>query len=239
MKTVLILALNALFLAWPAVARAAENDASPAIATVGETQVTEAEKHDLGTIILSVLLKKYAIDQKITVSEEESAKILALLTAAKEQDQARQLKQKSELTAELKADKLSPEERAKKSQELAEIEDALKNAAATSTDSLSDAEKKEVADFRQAMAQSIIRAWKINKALFAQYGGRVIYQQMGPEPLDAYRKFLEQQMQAGAFKLSNKKYEADLWRTFTNDALHDFVPAAEQSALINTPPWER
>jgi hypothetical protein len=105
--------------------------------------------------------------------------------------------------------------------------------------SLTEAEKKEVAGMRDGMARSIIKAWKVNKALFDEYGGRVIYQQGGAEPLDAYRKFLEAQMKAGAFTLSDKKYEADLWRMYTNDELHDFAPDDQRATLIHTPPWEK
>ena len=54
-------------------------------------------------------------------------------------------------------------------------------------DDLTPEERAEVDAMRHDMASGIIRQWKINKALYDQYGGRIIYQQLGPEPLDAYR----------------------------------------------------
>lgn len=174
---------------------------SAVIATVGETQVTAAEKNDLGGRVLGLLLEQYAVEKKITVSDEETAKLLARLDEAEKAHQAK--------GAESPKNMLSP------------------------------ADQKELAKLRDSMFRELIKSWKVNKALFAQYGGRVIYQQSGPEPLDAYRKFLEARMKAGAFILSDKKYEADLWRIFRDDQLHDFAPKDQRATLINTPPWQR
>jgi hypothetical protein len=51
---------------------------------------------------------------------------------------------------------------------------------------------------KRQIAQQFVKSWKINKALYAQYGGRVIFQQAGVEPLDAYRDFLKEQEKKGA-----------------------------------------
>ena len=56
-------------------------------------------------------------------------------------------------------------------------------------------------EMRQEMTPSMIRQWKSNRQLYREYGGRVIFQQFGPEPLDAYRRFLEEQQNAGAFEV--------------------------------------
>jgi hypothetical protein len=46
-------------------------------------------------------------------------------------------------------------------------------------------EAAQVAETRRQMGYSMIRQWKLNREIYRQYGGRVIYQQLGPEPLDA------------------------------------------------------
>jgi len=109
----------------------------------------------------------------------------------------------------------------------------------TAEDDLSPDEAAQVETMRRDMTRSIIRQWKINQRLYAEYGGRVIYQQLGPEPLDAYRRFLEERQRAGAFTIIEKSFEAPFWSYFTNDALHTFFEPGSEASAFRTPPWER
>lgn len=106
---------------------------------------------------------------------------------------------------------------------------------------LTPEETAEVDAMQREMARAIIRQWKINKALQEQYGGRIIYQQLGPEPLDAYRQFLRQREADGAFAIRNQALEASFWRYFTDDAMHDFMTpgGADEARALTTPPWEQ
>ena len=111
----------------------------------------------------------------------------------------------------------------------------------TAADELTADERVEVDAMRRQMGASMIRQWKINRALHAEYGGRIIYQQMGPEPLDAYRAFLDQQCAAGALRFMDEQVEAAFWNYFTNEEIHDFMAPGsedEQNAFA-VPPWER
>ena len=97
----------------------------------------------------------------------------------------------------------------------------------------------EVKAMRGDMARSVIRQWKLNRELYKQYGGRIIYQQFGPEPLDAYRQYFEERQAAGDFKIENPDFESEFWRYFKDDSIHSFFePGTEESAFA-TPPWER
>jgi hypothetical protein len=105
---------------------------------------------------------------------------------------------------------------------------------------LTPEEKAGVDAMQRQMARDIIRQWKINKALYEQYGGRIIYQQLGPEPLDAYRQFLRQREADGAFAIRDQALEASFWRYFTDDSSHDFMTpgGADEARAFTTPPWE-
>jgi hypothetical protein len=94
---------------------------------------------------------------------------------------------------------------------------------------------------RHDMGQSIIEHWKLNRALHKQYGGRIIFQQLGPEPLDAYREFLEERQKAGAFTIENPDFEEHFWHYFTDDSIHSFMEkgSGEASSVFETPPWEQ
>ena len=96
-------------------------------------------------------------------------------------------------------------------------------AGSTAEDDLTPQEVAEVEAMENAMAESLIRQWKINKALYDRYGGRIIYQQFGPEPLDAYRQFLQQRESEGAFAIHEQATEDAFWDYFTNELIHDFM----------------
>jgi len=109
-----------------------------------------------------------------------------------------------------------------------------------SEEGLTPEEVAEVEAGRRNMARALIRQWKLNKALYEQYGGRIIYQQFGPEPLDAYRRFLEERQAAGAFSIQDPALEERFWRYFRDDAIHTFMEpgGADEARAFATPPWE-
>lgn len=106
-------------------------------------------------------------------------------------------------------------------------------------DDLTAKEVAQVETMRRDMARSMIRQWKLNRALYGQYGGRIIYQQLGPEPLDAYREYLEERQQAGDFTIKEPAFAAEFWRYFTDDSIHSFMsPGSDDEArAFNMPPW--
>ena len=88
-----------------------------------------------------------------------------------------------------------------------------------------------------ALAESVILNWKVKKELYKQYKGRVIFQQAGPEPLDAFRLFFEEQQSKGKFKFYNKDAEDLFWDYFRN-VKHTFCKDPnEAEQLVNTPLW--
>ena len=122
----------------------------------------------------------------------------------------------------------------------AEIETYLDNmrrgmraAGLTAEDQLTPDEAVQVDQMRRDMARSMIRHWKLNLALYRQYHGRIIFQQLGPEPLDAYRQYLEERHAAGDFTIHQKAFEDEFWRYFTSDSMHDFYePGSEAEAQV-------
>ena len=109
----------------------------------------------------------------------------------------------------------------------------------TAEDELSPREAAQVRQMRRDMGRAMIRQWKLNRALHEQYGGRVIFQQLGPEPLDAYRQYLEERQAAGDFKIHDKALEAQFWRYFTDDSMHDFYEPERGAQAFASPPWEQ
>ena len=92
---------------------------------------------------------------------------------------------------------------------------------------------------RLEIAGAFILQWKINRALYQQYGGRIGFQQGGPEPLDAYRKFLEERQAAGDFSIDDPVLAAVFWRYYQDDSIHSFFEAgsADEAKAFGVEPW--
>lgn len=103
------------------------------------------------------------------------------------------------------------------------------------TDEVPEAEMRAA---EREIAQQMVTTFKINQAFYERYGGRVIFQQFGPEPVDAYRDFLKEQQDEGAFEILDKQYEDQFWDYFINDSSHSFLSAEAGDKAMTTPWWE-
>ena len=104
---------------------------------------------------------------------------------------------------------------------------------------LGSGESAEEKASREEVATAFIHQWKVNRALYQQYGGRILFQQGGPEPLDAYRRFLEEGAARGDFRIANEELEAGFWRYYRDDSNHDFFEpgSPEEAKALADPPW--
>jgi hypothetical protein len=90
---------------------------------------------------------------------------------------------------------------------------------------------------REQIAVLFVRQWKIHRALYERHGGLVIFQQGGPEPLDALRTLAEAAQARGDLVFRDPGLEAAFWRYFHNDAIHTFYPPAEAARVFERTPW--
>jgi hypothetical protein len=58
------------------------------------------------------------------------------------------------------------------------------------------------------VAKAFVGRWNFHKALHDKYGGRVVFQQAGIEPLDAYVKWLADEEKEGNFEILDPKWKA-------------------------------
>lgn len=205
------------------------------IAIVLGKKITVKDKDKLNGLIFGALLKKFAEDNKIEPTEEELDAFVLKIDELERQQQIKFEKDREKLAAELKSATLSERERKAKETQLKMIENILKTTREIKEQTRGMEEQLRQMERRNA--RQFVKSWKVNKALYGRYGGRVIFQQAGAEPLDAYRDFLKEQEKIGAFQILDKKYEATFWRYFTNDAMHTFYPKDEGVKFINTPWW--
>ena len=210
-------------------------DPNKVIARVLGQKILAKDKDRMNGLIVGALMQKFVKDNKITVTEDE-INTFVQRTAVLEKQQTAQMEEKQkQLREELKDSNLPEAQRKQKKKFLETIEQVLK--ATREVKERQKGKEDRVRAMKQRMAKDFVRHWKTNKALFAKYGGRVIFQQAGPEPVDAYRQFLEEQEQAGAFQILDPALKDPFWRYFTNDAMHNFYPKGEGEKFINTPWW--
>jgi hypothetical protein len=91
---------------------------------------------------------------------------------------------------------------------------------------------------RKFMSQ-IVKRWKMNKALFENYGGRIIFQQAGLEPIDAFGDFLKDIEQKGQLKIHNESYK-DIFKEYheyISKTSHRYLPEKDMGYFLK-PIWE-
>lgn len=208
-----------------------------ALATVLGEDLSGSDPDEAQGRILTALLDRYAEEQGIRVADAEIDAYLQDMEETLAESRKRQQARLEELQQVLASDGAS----VTKNREALERERDMLSGLLGSGDAeedLTPEEQAELAAMRRDMARAMIRHWKINRALYRQYGGRVIYQQAGPEPLDAYRQYLEEQQAAGAFVIRDPELASRFWRYFRDESIHSFMEDEAAAEVFARPPWE-
>jgi hypothetical protein len=207
----------------------------PLAGTVLDEPVYAADAEELRYRVLRLLSGRYAQEKGIEVTQAEKEAYIQRQHEAMQRNRLAQVSRRDVLAAELTSADLSQADRAAREAELVSVEEtivALDDTPDAATDS---SENKAI---REEVAGAFIWQWKVNQALYREYGGRIGYQQGGPEPLDAYRKFLEAAQARGDFSIASPTLEADFWRYYTDDSIHSFFePGSQEETAAFTVPW--
>jgi hypothetical protein len=212
-----------------------EPDSRVTAKVLGE-EIRTGDPEELRYLILGRLTDQYAADRGIEVSPEEIDAYIEHMNALRAKDRREREARRDQIQRELNAATLGDAERSALIEELDSLNQLLRD---LNTTAGTPQESAEDAEARRTVAAAFIRQWKINQALYRDYGGRIGYQQGGPEPLDAYRRFLEAQQTNGAFEILDDDLGAEFWRYYTNDAIHSFYPAGseEESRAFSQAWW--
>ena len=206
---------------------------APLAALVLGTEIRTSDPEEMRYVILRELTDRYASENDIRVQQEEIEDYVASMERIAEQDRKEREARRAEISGNLASESLTSAERESLSSELAtlnELDSMLGRSGGKSAED--QAAQREI-------GEAFVHQWKINQALFRQYGGRVIFQQGGPEPLDAYRRFLEDAEKRNAFRILDPSLEPGFWRYYRTDSIHSFYPAGsdEEAGAFETPWW--
>jgi len=205
-------------------------------ATVLGQRIATGQSARLTGLILGRLLNRYADKRGIEVTDDE-IEVFLLSMEARERRQLGEMKEQwSALREKLDAGGLDDHERGRVEARLDVVESILERFAGEPE--YTDETKASIRTMKRESARHYIRQWKINQALYREYGGRVIFQQAGPEPIDAYRTFLKEHEKRGSFRILTEELEKEFWRYFIDDDMHNFYPEGEGEKFMETPWWE-
>lgn len=196
-----------------------------------------AQGEALRARVWTAVFDEYARRRKIEPSEAEIDSQIDGHRRMTARLDAERVQQREALTAELKSPNLS-EARRKAAQEHLDTLNRLAEFDARRAQELRDpAQQKMQQESERRVAVHWVRQWKLNQALYREFGGRIIFQQAGWEPIDAYRKLLEQAEASKQLVVTDPVWRGAVYRYFE----HRFVYADEAKArfYFEKPYWER
>jgi len=217
------------------------NPEDPVVAEVLSLQIRTKTPEEMQSVIGQKLLQNYAKQNNIVVMQKDIDLYLTRMDRFESEDRKNNNARRIEIQQQLKDGSLTMPAQKKKQLDLElntlnslhqfEIAEEAEN----------EKNKEAVLKVRQDMAKASIAQWMINKALYQQYGGRIIYQQMGPEALDATHDYLKEQQKKGAFTIIDKRFEVPFWEYFINDSKHQFYKqgSTEEKLAFDSPPWRK
>lgn len=144
----------------------------------------------------------------------------------------------AEIRKELAAPSELTADRRQELEDQLETLESLQRQAEEDRERLEDPEMRALsAASRRKVAESWIRGWKTHQALYKKYGGRVIFQQAGWEPIDAYRKLLDEAAAKGVFVLHEPSLREAVYSYFELD--HTYMDKAKAEFYFEKPYWLR
>lgn len=196
-----------------------------------------ARGEKLRGIVWTAVFEDYSRQRRIEPTAAEIESHLQHHRRFQQEDKIRREKERERLTKELRSSDLT-EARRKQAQQHLETLDRLEEHEARITEERRDpAREKMWQESERRVTEFWVKRWKINQALYREFGGRIIFQQAGWEPIDAYRKLLEQYEAKKAFVVHDRTLRDAVYGYFKLN----FVYADESKAkfYFEKPYWER
>lgn len=211
----------------------------PVAATVLGKEVRTDESAVMQEEILSAIFGQYVVDHNLQATDEEIDAFIEDVARTMREDRESRSSRLAEVGQLLRSQKISSEQRTELESERSLLEQTLASPPSEAPESPAEAEP--IRQTRRTIATGFVERWKMNRALYQKFGGRIVFQQAGPEPLDAYRSLLKEREAAGGFKILRSEWVNEFWRYFTDDSMHSFVePGSErEKEVFATPPWNK
>jgi hypothetical protein len=207
-----------------------ESDLVPAPGTpVTDPAARErARAEKLRAHVWSAAFADYARTRKIEASEAEIASHIRAHERVQKEGRIEREKQRAGLLAELKSPGLKDARRQRIEQHLKSLDYLHEHDARRDAELADPARRKIWEQSGRRVAEVWVKSWKLNQALYREFGGRLIFQQAGWEPIDAYRKLIEQTEKNKAFVIHDPTLREAVYAYFKHKGTskNSFFPLA-------------
>lgn len=182
------------------------------------------------------VLESYIASHQLKVAEQEVDVVSEVMHKGREEKMKEGEAARAQLQQDLKSPVLTAQTRAQLTRELALLERRLAEDRALFSPPNEQA-KQTVRAAERELARNTVLQWKISKALYQQYGGKVIERHDVFEPIDAYRRYLEEQEARKTFQITDLKLRASFYQYYT--AVHTPVDDLRVQFYFEKPWWLR
>jgi hypothetical protein len=199
--------------------------------------LASAQEKKLQSIVWSSVFGDYALKRKIEPTQQEIASQVSSQQKFMKADRVRREKDRQDLIKELASPGITGARR-KQAQQYLDTLNSLHGHDERMDKEYGNPEGAKIWQQAQLKVGAVIvKQWKVNQSLFREFGGRIIFQQAGWEPIDAYRKLLEQYETRKAFVVHDPALHEAVYSYFKLK----FTYADEQKArfYFEKPYWER
>jgi hypothetical protein len=199
--------------------------------------LASAQEKKLQSIVWSSVFGDYTAKLKIEPTQQEIASQISNQERFIKEDRVRREKDRQNLIKELALPGIT-EARRKQAQQYLDTLNSLHGFDERRDKEQSSPEGAKRWQEAQLKVSAVwVKQWKVNQSLFREFGGRIIFQQAGWEPIDAYRKLLEQYETRKAFVVHDPAMHEAVYSYFKLK----FTYADEKMAkfYFEKPYWER
>jgi hypothetical protein len=187
--------------------------------------------------VWSAVFSDYTEKKKIEPTSDEIDSQIRQQKKFMAEDKVRREKQREELAVELTSPGLSEARRKQAQQHLDTLNSLREHDNRLEQERKDPGRAKMWQDAQQRVSRQWVKQWKVNQALYREFGGRLIFQQAGWEPIDAYRALLDRYQANKGFVVHDRSLQDAVYGYFQ----HKFVYADEKKAqfYFEKPYWER
>ena len=194
----------------------------------------------LEAMIYSALQKRLLEETGMEPTEDE---IQLFIDFSLKQEETRMEKfqsQRDDLLKELKAADLKESKRASLSDHLKTVDQLIEY------ELKRQEQEKAIPNYAEIKKKSLkkvatisVTSWKFNKALYEKYGGRIIFQQAGLEPIDAYKQFLDDHTKKKSFEIFDLSFD-DMFESMYKyfEMGHNYLSDEEAGRYFDKPWWD-
>lgn len=193
-----------------------------------------ALRQTLAYEVMDEARKRFLKEMMMEPTQQDIDGYIVFLHRARQADRKQRAEARAKLQQELQQPGISEELRTAATKKLSVLDEMDKYDAPPATAEA----RREQQESEQTVAAMTVSGWKFNQALYRKYGGRVIFQQAGLEPINAHKAFLQELETSGAYKILDPAYK-DLFKETNEyfDKKFQYPDQAEIDKYFASPWW--